>query len=132
MFHDRVAGAELVQLPFVEEGEMGGAGQGFKRMMGNLDDQQRGSFTQFEQETSDFGAARRIQLGEGFVQQQPAGIQDEGAGQCGADGFSGGKLLGTMGKAVGQSEGIGQEPDPGVAFCAGDAGETEWKLDLGG
>ena len=87
-------GADLLNFPFVHDGDLIGEGEGFFLIVGDEKERDAETFLELFELDADAFAEGGVEGGEGFVEEEEFGFDDEGAGEGGALFFTAGEISG--------------------------------------
>lgn len=123
--------ARLDQAADGDGADVGGLGQEFAGVMGDVEDGEVVILLEFAEEETELAAKGGVEVCKRFVQEEQGGLRDEGAAQGGAGSFAGGEGSGCVPESVREAKPVGHDLGPGGAIGGGEAAEAEGQLQLG-
>lgn len=123
--------ARLDQTAGGEGADVGGLGEEFARVMGDVEDGEVVVLLEFAEKEAELTAEGGVEVGKWFVEEEQGGLRDEGAAEGSAGGFAGGEGGGHVPESVRKADSVGHDLGPGGAIGGGEAAETEWEFQLG-
>lgn len=123
--------AGLDQAAGGEGADVGGLGEEFAGVMGDVEDGEVVILLEFTEKEAELTAEGGVEVCKRFVQEEEGGLRDEGAAEGGAGRFAGGEGCGRVPESVRKAESVGHDLGPGGAIGGGEAAEAEWEFQLG-
>lgn len=110
---------------------MGGFGEEFAWVMGDVEDGEVVVLLEFAEEEAELTAEGGVEVGKRFVEEEQGGLRDEGTAEGGAGSFAGGEGGGHVPESVREAESVRDDLGPSGALGGGDPAKAEREFQLG-